>query len=65
LVPAIEIPAVHHIPSPGASTAKEKGSTGPVQERCDSGTFSESPVYYATPSMAQKKNETVEAMKIV
>ena len=39
LVPAIKVPAVHHIPSPGASTAKEKDSAGPAQERRDSGTL--------------------------
>jgi hypothetical protein len=39
LVPEIIVPAVHHIPSPGASTAREKGSAGPAQERCDSGTL--------------------------
>ena len=45
LVPAINVPAVHHIPSPGASTAREKGFAGPAQERRDSGTLYEiSPV---------------------
>ena len=41
LVPGIKVPVVHHIPSPGASTAKEKGSAGPAQERRDSGTLDE------------------------
>jgi hypothetical protein len=35
------VPAVHHIPSPGASTAREKGSAGPAQERRDSETLHE------------------------
>jgi len=39
LDPDIIVPSVHHIPSPGASTAKKKGSAGPVQERRDSGTL--------------------------
>ena len=41
MVPEIIVPAVHHIPSPGASTAREKGSAGPAQERRDSGTLHE------------------------
>jgi len=41
LVPEIIVPVVHHIPSPGASTATERGFAGPVQERRDSGTFYE------------------------
>jgi len=39
LVPEIIVPVVHHIPSPGASTATERGFAGPVQERRDSGTL--------------------------
>jgi hypothetical protein len=39
LVPEIIVPTVHHIPLPGASTAREKGSAGPAQERRDSGTL--------------------------
>jgi hypothetical protein len=41
LVPEIIVHAVHHIPSPGASTAREKGFAGPAQERRDSGTLGE------------------------
>jgi hypothetical protein len=41
LVPKIIVPTAHHIPSPGASTAREKGFAGPVQERRDSETLYE------------------------
>jgi len=41
LVLEIIVSAVHHIPSPGASTTREKGFAGPVQERRDSETLDE------------------------
>ena len=50
MVPEIIVPAVHHIPSPGASTAREKGSDGPAQERRDSETLHEIRYRYAATS---------------
>jgi hypothetical protein len=49
LVPEIIVPAVHHIPSPGASTAREKDFAGSAQERRDSGTLYDIPQIMVEP----------------